>query len=120
MKRLLAIYLLVAMAFVACDEDDDCPYVDARLCDPALRDSIDNSNNNPDTATSDTGVVNGNIITYGPEVFENLERSVLLEDFTGFRCTNCLPATQTASNLLYQWGSRLVVVAYHATTQFAA
>lgn len=110
----------MALVFVACDEDDDCPYVDARLCDPALRDSIDAGGNDTDTTSNDTGIVVGSTITYNPEVFENVERSVLLEDFTGFRCTNCLPATQTASNLLDQWESRLVVVAYHTTQQFAA
>lgn len=120
MKRLFAIYLLLALAFVGCDEDDDCPYVDARLCDPELRDSIENSGTVTDTTTNDTGVVNGTTITYSPQVFEDLERSILLEDFTGFRCVNCLPATQTAASLLNQWGSRLVVVAYHATQQFAA
>lgn len=123
MKRLSIVYFTLFFGFIACDKND-CPYADERLCDRAYRDSIyaneDDGNNGGDTLSSDTGVVSGNTVCYNSSVFQSLEKTVLLEDFTGFRCTNCLPAATTADNLQNQWGDRLVVVAYHVFSEFAA
>jgi thiol-disulfide isomerase/thioredoxin len=121
MKRFFILYSLVLVGFFACDKPD-CPYVDERLCDPVYRDSIEGGDggNGGDTLAGDTGTVVGNTVCYSPAVFENYEKATILEDFTGFRCTNCLPANQTANNLQEEWGSQLVVIAYHVTTQFAA
>lgn len=121
MKKISIIYLSLIFGFLACDKND-CPYADERLCDRAYRDSVNanGGDDGTDTLSSDTGVVNGNTVCYGSSVFESLEKTALLEDFTGFRCTNCLPAAVTADNLQSQWGDRLVVVAYHVFQQFAA
>lgn len=59
-------------------------------------------------------------VEYGVDYFESYESTVLLEDFTGFRCTNCLPAIETATTLQETWGDRLIVIAYHVTPFFAA
>lgn len=60
------------------------------------------------------------VIEYGADYFDDYESTVLLEDFTGFRCTNCLPAIETAEALEGTWGNRLTIVAYHVTSTFAA
>jgi len=60
------------------------------------------------------------VINYGSDYFDDYESTVLLEDFTGFRCTNCLPAIQTADQLEANWEGRLTVVAYHVTQTFAS
>jgi hypothetical protein len=44
----------------------------------------------------------------------DFEQKVLLEKFTGHRCTNCPAADQTAKNLKAAFGDRLVVVSIHA------
>ena len=60
------------------------------------------------------------VIDYGTDYFDDYESTVFLEDFTGYRCTNCLPAIETAEALEQTWGDRLTVVAYHVTAVFAA
>jgi Outer membrane protein Omp28 len=47
---------------------------------------------------------------------ENLrsDRKILLEEFTGFRCTNCPPAAEQAKALKDIYGDQLIVVALHA------
>lgn len=70
----------------------------------------------------DTGntVETSGVINYGSQYFDDYESTVLLEDFTGYRCTNCLPAIETADQLESDWNGRLTVVAYHVTSTFAA
>lgn len=43
-------------------------------------------------------------------------RKVLLEDFTGHRCTNCPQSHKVAADLQDYYGKQLIVVAIHATT----
>ena len=96
------LFILVVFACHACDKPD-CPYADERLCDQAYLDSL------------------GESINENCSDFDTIYKSrVLLEDFTGFRCTNCLPAAITADNLQEEWCDRLVVVAYHVFPEFAA
>ncbi len=45
---------------------------------------------------------------------ENPVQRVLLEDYTGHQCGNCPRAARKATELLAQYGDRLVVVATHA------
>jgi thiol-disulfide isomerase/thioredoxin len=97
MRKSLAFLLLFLLVMLfACDETDS-PYIDS----------------------DNTFVILG-LFDYESDFFENYESTVLLEDFTGYRCTNCLPAIETAENLQEKWGDRLTVVAYHVTSFFAA
>lgn len=47
-------------------------------------------------------------------------RKVLLEEFTGHRCSTCPAAHVVAKQLSTLYGSRLVIVGIHATSTFAA
>jgi len=89
------------IAISACDTPD-CPYEDKRLCNQAYLDSLDQPENENCS-----------------EVDTVYKSRVLLEDFTGFRCTNCLPAAFTANQLQEEWCDRIVVVAYHVFPEFA-
>ncbi|MCB0771176.1 MAG: Omp28 family outer membrane lipoprotein [Flavobacteriales bacterium] len=51
---------------------------------------------------------------------EGVTRKVLIEDFTGHRCTNCPEAARTAESLADLYGEELVVVGVHVTSTFAA
>jgi len=46
-------------------------------------------------------------------------QKVLLEKFTGFRCTNCPQANDIAQNLKSVFGDQLIVVGVHCSLQFA-
>jgi hypothetical protein len=96
MERILVGVVVGLFAFSACDKVEN-PYLD----------------------TGNTVETIG-VIDYGSDYFQNYESTVLLEDFTGFRCTNCLPAIETAESLQETWGDRLTVIAYHVTSTFAA
>jgi hypothetical protein len=41
---------------------------------------------------------------------------ILLEDYTGWKCTNCPSAAEIASNLLTKYGDTLVVMAVHCSS----
>jgi hypothetical protein len=119
MKRFRLIFLLVVIV-AACTEVD-CPYHDKRLCERAYRDSI--ANLNPDTGAlqlPDTGAIVNGYVQYNTGFFEAQQRNVFLEYFTGFRCSNCPPASATAANLKTQHSTRLSLVYVHATSVFAA
>lgn len=96
--------LLVGILFSACqDKGDDCIYLDKRLCDP-------------DFVIPE---ISEGIVTLKSPII-NYERKILLEDFTGFRCTNCVPAAVTAANLKAAYPNRLSVASVHCTSFFAA
>ncbi len=97
MKRISFLILAGLFTFSSCDKPSD-PYKD-------------NGANIGDQ---------GGTIFYGPDFFDTYPSSVLLEDFTGFKCQNCGPAIQAANDLGDQWGDRLVVVGYHVLEFFAA
>lgn len=121
-RRLYHFFVLGILLIAACSKEGVCPYLNERLCDPAYRDSI--ANLEPDTSTSgfdlDTGVVLNNRVVYGAGIFDNVPRNAFLEYFTGFRCTNCPPASATAKNIKNALGSRVVLAFMHATSTFAA
>jgi hypothetical protein len=96
MKRYFSI-LMIAFIFSACDKPDS-PYLPGQ---------------------TDLGTAEG-VIQYGPDFFNTYEKTVLLEDFTGYKCQNCGPAIEAANALQEQWGSRIVVVGYHVLEFFAA
>lgn len=96
MENRFLILLSCLVIFTSCDKTDS-PYLD----------------------TGNTIETTG-VIEFGANYFQEYESTVLLEDFTGYRCTNCLPAIQTAEDLEDTWGDRLTVVAYHVTEVFAA
>jgi thiol-disulfide isomerase/thioredoxin len=48
------------------------------------------------------------------------KRKVLLEEFTGFRCTNCPPAALQATALMEAYPDNLILVAIHSSVEFAA
>jgi hypothetical protein len=58
--------------------------------------------------------------TPGPGPGEGVRRRVLLEDFTGHRCSNCPAAASTALQLQNLYGEDVIVVGIHATETFAA
>lgn len=107
MKHIIHGALLFGFAalFFSCDKtESDCIYLDKRLCDPDYVPPIIGGEDN--------------IVDFDEDL-SSYESTVLLEDFTGYRCTNCPPATVTAGNLKDQHGDRLVVVAVHCTPYFA-
>ncbi len=55
-----------------------------------------------------------------PPVGSAVTRNVLLEDCTGHLCSNCPQAAEIADGLKTIYGNRLVVVAVHMSTTFAA
>ena len=63
---------------------------------------VDVSTNQPDSSDSmpDSAIV--------------FERTVLLEEFTGQKCTNCPDAHRMVAQLLNQYGDRLISVAIHS------
>lgn len=55
------------------------------------------------------------LIDYTPPIPEGKDtRSILLEDYTGMRCSNCPKAAAMASNLKGVYGQRLITVSIHA------
>lgn len=62
---------------------------------------------------------NATVINYSPNT-SGYQSKVLLEDYTGFRCTNCPPATATATQLEENSNGRVIVMGVHCTDQFAA
>ncbi|NBC25159.1 MAG: Omp28-related outer membrane protein [Bacteroidetes bacterium] len=122
MKRFFFLFFVLIVAFYGCDKND-CPYEDKNLCDPAYVDSLNNvvDTGSTDTSISDTGmVVAPGVIRYSATVFQEYESKALIEDFTGYRCLNCLDAIVTGDNLLDQYGDQLIVIGVHSTSQFAA
>jgi len=101
---ILALILSAGTLFFSCQEaEDDCIYLDKRLCDPDFV----------------LPQISEGIVTLEAPITDYDEK-VLLEDFTGFRCTNCLPATVTATNLKADHPNRLSIVGVHCTAFFAA
>lgn len=81
--------LIAGTLFVGCDKNVD-PF-----------DGTTGGSTGPDTSSS--GVV----------------QKVLLEDLTGFRCTNCPQAHAIADNLADIYGEQLIIVGIHCSLQFA-
>ncbi len=121
MSRYFILFGLTLFLAISCDKND-CPYQDERLCDQTYRDSIGSIID--DTLTSDpgdTGIIAGNRVQYaGTAVFEAHQKNALLEYYTGYRCSNCPPASATANNLKNLLGERLVLAFMHTTSTFAA
>ncbi|NEN21890.1 Omp28-related outer membrane protein [Cryomorpha ignava] len=116
MKNLFTFVLLLTLGtvFFSCqDAEDDCIYVDKRRCDP---DFVLPDITGTDTTSTDS---TDGIITLASPI-TNYDEKILLEDFTGFRCTNCVPATVTAVNLKAAHPNRLSIVGVHCTPFFAA
>ena len=101
---------LSAMMLEGCNDPKDtgCIYNDPRLCDPAYVDSI----NNAGGGGVDTIAFSEDLTNYNENIF--------LEEFTGFRCTNCPTAAANASNLKDQYPNRLFLSSIHCTENFAA
>jgi hypothetical protein len=97
MERIKLISILFVLSLWSCDKPDD-PYLDGK---------------------TDLGTAEG-VISYGSSFFDSYQSTVLLEDFTGYKCQNCGPALATANTLQDQWGDRIVVVGYHVLEFFAA
>lgn len=89
-------------------EDTPCIYNDPRLCDPDYVDSIAQGGDGVDT------------IDFDDAVLTDYDEKIFLEEFTGFRCTNCPAATANANNLKDQYPDRLFLSAIHCTEIFAA
>ncbi|MCH2215407.1 MAG: hypothetical protein MK086_09580, partial [Flavobacteriales bacterium] len=106
MKKIFGLFIvMVPLIFSGCNdpEETDCIYADKRFCDPNF-----------------TGGNIGRELVEFSEDTENYSSKVLLEDFTGFRCTNCLPAIATAKSLKDQNPDRLSIIGVHCTPFFAA
>lgn len=100
---------LLVMMLEGCNDPKDtgCIYNDPRLCDPAYVDSIKNAGG----GGVDTIAFNEDLTNY--------DEKILLEEFTGFRCTNCPTAAANASNLKDQYPDQLFLSAIHCTEIFA-
>jgi hypothetical protein len=94
--------IAAVLFFSGCQEKIDCVYRDKRLCDP-------NYSNNVTTG----------IIPFDEDLTDYSEK-FLLEEFTGFLCTNCPTATATAKTLRNTYPGRLTIVAVHCTPFFAS
>jgi len=81
----------------------DCVYIDKRLCEPGF----------------DNSILEG-VVDFDPSKLNNYDQKTLLEEFTGFKCTNCPTATATAKNLRDKYPGRLHLVAIHCTEEFAS
>lgn len=106
MKNHILFILILSLGTIlfSCQEnDDDCIYLDKRRCDPNF---------------VIPEIAEGIVVLDAP--ITNYDEKILLEDFTGFRCTNCLPATITATNLKSAHPNRLSIVGVHCTSFFAA
>src|SRR5690554_1659726 len=106
MKNYLSILLIfsIGIFLYSCqDKDDDCIYLDKRMCDPNFV--------LPEIAE-------GIVELESP--ITNYDRKIFLEDYTGFRCTNCVPASVTAVNLKAANPDRLSIAGVHCTSTFAA
>ena len=106
MKNYLTLFLILSIGgfFISCqDDDDDCIYLDKRMCDP-------------DFVLPE--IADGIVVLESP--ITDYDEKILLEDFTGFRCTNCVPATVTAVNLKAANPNRLSIAGVHCTSTFAA
>lgn len=104
MNKFYFTFILLGVLVASCndDSDTDCIYIDERLCDP-------NFDNNILVGT----------VPFSPDL-TGYDQKVFLEDFTGYRCTNCPRATATANNLIAEYGDRVVVAAVHCSNEFAA
>ena len=105
MKNYLILFLIssIGILLFSCqDKDDGCIYLDKRLCDPDFV-----------IPEISEGIVELKL------PITNYDEKVLLEDFTGFRCTNCLPATVTAANLKAANPKRLSIAAVHLMYNFS-
>lgn len=113
--------MFISILLVGCDKET-CPFTDERMCDRDFRDSI--AALEPDTSGGallpDTGIVEGNRVIFDPELIANAEQNTFLEYYTGFRCTNCPPASATARNIKDVFGSRVILAFMHVTSTFAA
>ncbi len=106
MKKYLVFGFILSLSFMlfSCqEEEDDCIYIDKRRCDPNYV----------------FPEIEEGLVTLDAPI-SNYDEKVLLEDFTGFRCTNCVPATVTAVNLKEAHPDRLSIVGVHCTPFFAA
>lgn len=102
MRKSLLILLTLPFILMSCTDDVDCIYQDERLCDPNY-----------------IGNVSEGIVDFNDDMTGYTEK-FLLEEFTGFLCTNCPSATAQAKNLAAQYEGRLMLVAVHCTQFFAA
>ncbi len=98
-KFVFLLVLVLGATFSACDKVDD----------PFLNE--DQNPTNPGVNPNDT--VNGGDTNY---VYY---QKVLLEDLTGFRCTNCPDAHNIATNLSNIYGDQLIIVNIHGSAQFS-
>ncbi len=106
MKRIFGLVIIgLAVGIAGCNDpkETDCIYQDERFCDPDFN----------------GGDIGRGIVEFSGNV-SNYDSKVMLEDFTGFRCTNCLPATVTAQNLKEFYPDRLTIMGVHCTSFFAA
>ncbi len=92
---------MAAMLFFSCTDDTECYHEDKRLCDPNYVPPV-------------TGIIPFD------EDLTGYSEKFLLEEFTGFLCTNCPTATATAKELRETYPGRLTVIAVHCTPFFAA
>ncbi|MDD2192393.1 MAG: Omp28-related outer membrane protein [Bacteroidales bacterium] len=90
MKKILySLLLIIPLLWVSCDTIED----DAKLV-----------------------MQKGETTDTTPITVRSSKQRVLLEDFTGWRCTNCPAAAEKATELISKYGDKLVVMGVHATS----
>lgn len=107
MKNLYYILSIVSSVIIltSCNDPEatECIYQDKRLCDP----NFDNS-------------IYEGVIDFDQTKLDAYQQKTILEEFTGFKCTNCPVATATAKNLAEDYPGRLHLVSIHCTEEFAS
>ncbi|MFA6806849.1 MAG: Omp28-related outer membrane protein [Bacteroidales bacterium] len=89
MKKILySLLLIIPLLWISCDTIED----DEKLAYPK-----------------------GQTSQMTPITVRSSEQKVLLEDYTGWKCTNCPRAAAKATELISKYGESLVVMAVHAT-----
>lgn len=116
MKKLL-LFLSLVLSIIACDKVD-CPNEDGcvepvNLCINSL--GVDTCQGNCTNAIGlDTCILTGLITEHHSD--SNIYQKILIEEYTGFKCTNCPDGARKIADLLTIYGDTLVPVSIHSGT----
>ncbi len=106
MKRIFVLIAPLLLMMYSCDKVDN-PYPEDFSC---------NSGN----GSSSIGTMITNSIISTELASDAVTKSILLEDYTGFKCTNCPDAHEVAQDIRDTYGDQVKIMALHVTDVFAA
>lgn len=104
MRKIFLIPFFMVTCFMACDKTEP-------FDTPPNQVGNGNGGSGTDTSGTDTTGTDTTVIL-------NVQK-VLLEDLTGFRCTNCPDAHNVANSLSQLYGDQLIVIGVHCSWQFS-